>query len=152
MGKKDLLKAASKFAEFHDFEFKSVYDSALKIPTTATCLGKAITTYYQSNKWGDGMQRYMHNHEAGVKVYVPRGSVNVPQRIYSVDTLTLLGKSLGFDYIDEDGDELETKVPQGSELYCIPSGKALLIIQNKNKIIAMMWGGKLRVEDVGICG
>jgi hypothetical protein len=66
--------------------------------------------------------------------------------------LTLLGQCLGFAYYDPESDqEIEAKVTQPfPELYSIPSGKALLVIQSKRTVLALIWGGRLGVEARGI--
>jgi hypothetical protein len=98
---------------------------------------------------------YIHKHKAGVKVYrvdTDDGPERVvPQYIHSPTALVLLGKCLGFGYTDYDGDDVDAEC-KGPELFSIPSGKALLVIEKRRKVVALIWGGKLRVEPRGIVG
>lgn len=76
----------------------------------------------------------------------------IPAHVRSVQTLTRLGSCLDYSYIDHRGEIIEHRPGSGTELFCTPSGKALIIVQNKSKLVAMVWGGKLDVLDVGIVG
>lgn len=99
--------------------------------------------------WLCGCRRFKSN----VKMYLTgrgRGTA-VPPWIQRVTTLTLLGRCLDFSYIDHKRNVVDRKAP-GCQLFCIPSGKALLIIEDKKRLVAMIWGGKLDVLDVGIVG
>ena len=77
----------------------------------------------------------------------------MPARIRNAETLTALGLCcLGFSYDSGDG-VVEAKVTKPyPELYTIPSGHALIVVQAKRKVLALIWGGKLRVERRGIVG
>lgn len=106
---------------------------------------------YPCEKWGCNCKRFRSN----VKFFMPSSGgqrVEVPSFIKSARTLTRLGKCLEFCYIGSDGNFKEHKSGSGYELFCIPSGKALLIIADKSRLVAMVWGGKLNVKDVGIVG
>lgn len=77
----------------------------------------------------------------------------VPKWIHGTKALTRLGECEGFDYEDFDGQlkKLEGVDPL-PEWYAIPSGKALLVIQNKRDVLAIVWGGSLDVEWRGVVG
>lgn len=157
---KDLDEGISKYAEFTKFQPRRVTTFDFKIPTKLYCVGSADWTYYESKKWENKPNWYKHEHEAGVKIYVPqliddqRGDiVETPTMLRETKTLVKLGNSLGFEYTDLDGAgiEAETSKPY-PELYCTPSGKALLVIQGKKTLIACFWGGWLSVTARGIVG
>lgn len=63
------------------------------------------------------------------------------------------GKGLGFVWTGSDG-QLDGALvgPPYPELYCTPDGGCLLVIENKKKIRAMIWGGGMRVKAEGIVG
>jgi len=67
-----------------------------------------------------------------------------------------LGTCLGFTYSTPEGEEMEAKVRAPlPELYASASRKVLLVIDtagNTAKVLAILWGGSMRVEDRGIVG
>lgn len=151
-----------KYCEFHQLEPNRVQNSQLRIPTSLCHIGSTTWTFYESNKWENKAHAYKHEHDAGVNVYVPRNSKATPKGDVqecpdelrdSNLVLIRLGYSLGFKYIDLDGDERDviTSRPFPS-LYCTPSGHILLVIQGKRTLIAAFWGGHLRVTARGIVG
>lgn len=164
-------KAISMFRRFHTREWRGEGDfhRDLEIPDVVVQLGPAINVLYSSDKLNptdgqdEGWIDYIHEHSSGVHAYRPaRGAADrdartlgheklVPTWIRKVDQLTWLGKCLGFAYRDENRRKCEAKGTNPlPELYTIPSGKALLVIQGKRSILAIIWGGKLGVERRGI--
>lgn len=159
-------KAIRMFRRFHtrDWRGEGDFHRDLEIPEHVACLGDAKHVLYASDKLNpetgedEGWIEYIHEHSSGVHVYqpVPRASadlelVRVPAWIRNVDQFTWLGRCLGFQYKDERGRACDVKGTQPlPELYAIPSGKALVVIQSKRKLLAMIWGGKLAVERRGI--
>ena len=154
-------KAIRMFRRFHtrDWRGEGDFHPDLTIPDTAVRLGRAKNVCYRSDKLNpedgrdEGWIDYIHEHDAGVHVYCPvgRGSggegiTTVPAWIRNVDQLTWLGQCLSFAY---DGGEAKATAPL-PELYAIPSGKALLVIQSKRRLLALIWGGQLNVERRGI--
>lgn len=157
-------KAEKLFADFHKYEAKDKgqFPPSFSIPDYAALMGPALYVLYRSAKCDpvtyikpDKAIDYIHEHGAGVKVYRLDSDDGpermVPKYVRSVDTLILLGKCLGFSYLDNDGDEVEATCTS-CELYAIPSGKALLVVEKKRNVLALIWGGKLRVEPRGIVG
>ena len=156
-------KAVKLYEDFHKYESKDIgsFPSSFYIPESIELAGPAIHVLYRSAKLDpityikpDSPIDYIHEHEAGVKVYIlncegPERSV--PRHIHRVGALTRLGKCLGFAFVDADGDEVEATCTN-CDLYAIPSGKALLVVEKKKKVLAMIWGGKLNVEPRGIVG
>jgi hypothetical protein len=160
-------KAIRMFHRFHTRPWRGEGDfhPDLAIPDQVHLLGDAVHVLYRSDKLNpetsedEGWIDYIHEHSAGVRVFVPatarapRGGelVRVPATIQRVDQLTWLGASLGFAYRDANGVQREAKgTAPLPELYTIPSGKALLVIQGRRRLLAMIWGGKLGVERRGI--
>jgi hypothetical protein len=75
----------------------------------------------------------------------------VPAFIRDADSLVLLGDCLGFTYENEYGEAIEASATNPlPELYTIPSGRALVVVQSKRTVLALLWGGKLGVEARGI--
>lgn len=152
------------FEDFHKYAPKEIgkFHASFYIPDEAYFVGPAIHVLYRSAKCDPVTYikpkkpiNYIHTHKSGVKVCLLEEDLGparkVPATIHSVEALTLLGKCLGFAYIDEDDDEIEAECTN-EELYATPSGKALLVIQNKRRVMAIIWGGKLDVEPRGIVG
>jgi hypothetical protein len=150
------------YRTFHQNDPKRITkSSSLRVPKQARLVGDALEVLYRSDKRDPSTGKqprkpidYIHEHDEGVKVYLPdgRADTDVPDFIHTTTELVLLGDCLGFTYYDEEGDqEIEAQVSRPlPELYTIPSGRALLVIQNKRTILAIIWGGRLGVEARGI--
>lgn len=160
------MRAVTKYVEFHGQDPRKVgtFHRELVIPAEAILAGDATQVLYRSDKLNpttgedEGWIDYFHDHDPGVQLYRcdraadGEGPVRaVPPWLRNVKELTWLGYCLGFSYIDLDGhDRKATGKKPLPELFCTPSGKALLVIQGKRNLLAMMWGGRLGVEDRGI--
>ena len=156
--------AVAKFREFHRLEPTKIgLMPELEIPARIRRAGVAKWVTYRSAKIDpDTLTKpkkpvdYIHEHDAGVHLYRPDGELDtdVPKWIRSAAALTKLGLCLGYAYADpahQDPIEGIGKAPL-PELYCTPDGKALLVVQDKREILAMMWGGALGVFARGIDG
>lgn len=162
-------KALHLYREFHSYDPVRVgqFSKGFRIPREGKYVGEAKTMYYTSDKLNpvtgedEGHIQYYHPHEGGVRLYLtdskgmqrPGGMRRIPKWIYGTKELVRLGDFDGFDYEDFDG---EMKKAEGigrlPEWYAIPSGKALLVIQDKRFVQAILWGGDLRVEWRGVVG
>lgn len=160
-----MSRAVRKYIEFHQHEPKRIgsFSPDLVIPDEVALAGDAENVLYTSDKLNpttgedEGWIDYIHDHKAGVQVYrCDRSSDGpirrVPAWIRNARELTWLGDCLGFAYRDfETGKMCEAKGKKPlPELYTIPSGRALLVIQGKRRVLALIWGGKLGVEARGI--
>jgi len=161
---KVVRKARKLYEDFHKFPPKKVgeFNPSFEIPREATFVGDAVDVMYRSDKLepmthiDEGWIDYIHEHKSGVKVYRTDQKADgptrkVPKWIWGTKQLVRLGDSLGFTYRDHDGYEVEAGVREPlPELYATPNGKALLIVERKRKVVALIWGGKLDVEPRGI--
>jgi len=156
----DLRPAVEVFEKFNDFDLGDIreFSASLKIPKTVEVVGKATEVFYRSKKWNDGSHGYYHKIESYPRVRIgvtQRGTgrvTNLPQRILKTETLTQIGeRSLGYAYEDVDGEEYVVNPPR-SAWYWSVRGKALLLIQDKRKLLAVVWGGDLDVRPEGIIG
>jgi len=164
----DHAKAVKKYAQFHRFDADVVKDTSFKIPPHMEVLGVSLSVQYVSTKIDpstlkaprtqSGVLGYSHDHDAGVNVYVmPVRDAElsaVPPFIRQVGALVQLGDCLGFEY---DGGAVHYGTyPHTMRnlpgLFCTPCGHALLVISPRQKLLAAMWGGSLRVEARGIVG
>ena len=159
-----MRKAVHLYKEFHQFEPRKIgpFPKSFTVPHQAVCVGEALEVLYRSDKLNptthedEGMIDYIHEHDPGVRAYrTDQGADGpvrqVPKFIWGSKELVLLGSCLGYAYLDSEGDEIEAKVRTPyPELYSIPSGRALLVVQDKKKVLALIWGGRLGVEDRGI--
>lgn len=150
------------YYDFHQYEPRKIgaFSRGFRIPRAAGLAGDAVHVMYRSGKKDpvtlEKPKRpldYIHEHDAGVKVYrtdLDENARRVPSFITDVKELVLLGECLGFAY--DDGEvEIDAQVRSPfPELYTIPSGKALLVIQDKRDVLALIWGGRLGVEPRGI--
>jgi len=157
-------KATRLYKDFHKFNPRDIgeFKPSFYIPDEAVFVGDAVDVMYRSDKLepithiDEGMIDYIHKHKKGVKVYrtdaKADGTVRkVPKWIWEAQQLVCLGESLGFTYRDHDGTQVNADVaPPLPELYATPNGKALLVIERKQKVVALIWGGKLDVEPRGI--
>lgn len=154
--------AKEKFEEFHRYEPHKIFSAKTPMPTRVRELGASLFVLYESKKNDPdtGLPvkdaiRYIHEHDsAGVATYTPvsSGGVEVPAWIRETTSVVRLGKCLGYAWTDDKGKERETKIRPTPELYTTPCGRALLVIQDRREVIAMVWGGALGVESRGIVG
>lgn len=161
-----MRRAETKYVEFHSHDPNKVgsFHKDMKIPTRAKLAGDGINVLYSSDKLNpesgedEGWINYIHDHNRGVKVYRSDAhfsgeSEDVPDWIHSETELTWLGDCLGFEYRDHEGYAVQGNATEPlPELYTTPNGRALLVIQDKRRVIALIWGGKLGVERRGIVG
>ena len=155
-----LRKAVEIFEDFHDFDVRNVgqFAASVRIPPRVHLGGKCQWVTYRSDKWGKGTYDYVHDITSFPKVRVglvqqqTGKTVKVPQRIQSTETLTFIGRALGFGYMDDDGEEVEAKAKRGYEWYWSTTGKALILIASKRRVHAVVWGGALNVTRRGIVG
>lgn len=160
----DEHRAIAKYEQFHRLPPTKIgaFASGFTIPRTVHLGGKGKWVTYRSSKVDPATLKkpkrpvdYIHEFDAGVKIYLTHGDgerVDVPDEYRDVEALTRLGLNLGFCFVDDDGEvEAVSEAPM-PELYAIPSGHCLLVVQSKKKVLAMMWGGGLCVEARGIDG
>lgn len=158
-----MSRAVRKFADFHARDPRKVTETgaAFKIPSTAILVGHAVNVMYRSDKLNptthedEGWIDYIHDHEKGVNVYRTDRAANGPERavpawIRDCTELTWLGDCLGFTYKGDEHEEEAKGTKPLPGLYSTPNGKALLVIQGKAKVLAIIWGGRLGVEARGI--
>lgn len=160
----DRERAVEKYEEFNRYEPKKVGDfpGSFKIPARVHRVGDAKWVTYRSGKVDPASLRlpkkavdYIHEHDAGVSLYVPTGELDtdVPSWLTDCHALVKLGTCLGYGFVHESGAESEGQARSPyPELYTTPDGHALVVVQDKQKILAMMWGGSLGVEGRGIVG
>ena len=157
--------ASNLYESFHRYAPKKIgeFNPSFAIPSHVHKQGKSINVLYRSTKVDPETLKkprkpvdYIHDHEPGVHTYLTKGAgerVAVPAWIRELAAITLLGQCLGFEFENPDGKVVnaEGRAPL-PELYATPNGKALLVIDGKRTLIALMWGGKLDVEPRGIVG
>lgn len=143
-------KAQELYEEFYQFKARSARQVDLKLPTSVTLEGHMRATMYASDKWERKTNGYRHEHEAGVRIYVPGGRTRVPAHIVRCEAFVRLGDCLGVEYIDTEGNEVLVS-DKGCDLYASANAKALLIVRRKPLIVeALIWGGKLDIDGRGI--
>jgi hypothetical protein len=157
--------AIKMYQDFHQHEPRKIgsFGPRFEIPHVVRLAGPAVNVLYRSDKvdpetgrMPKGPLDYIHDHDSGVNVYRVDTDCDgldksVPAFIRDVKDLVLLGDCLGFSYRDEDGAVIEASSTRPfPELYTIPSGRALLVVQGKRKVLAIAWGGRLGVEARGI--
>lgn len=154
----DRDEAVEKYKEFHRYDPKRVEEIQLSIPLRVRKLGAAAHVLYRSAKVDPSTLRkpsnpvdYIHEHDAGVEVYACDGAADtdVPNEFRQIGAIVKLGKCLGFAL--KDGAEAEATEPM-PDLCCTPDGTCLLIVQGKDKVLYMIWGGALGVFARGIDG
>ncbi len=162
--------AVAKYEEFHRYPPTIIgeFSTGFAIPRRARLAGDSKWVTYRSGKVDPSTLKrprkpvdYIHEHDAGVKTYTmpsrdfrPTGrETDVPRFIVEAPALTRLGENLGFCFVTPEGrtKHAETTEPL-PDLYTTPCGKALLVIQDKREVLALMWGGALGVFARGIDG
>ena len=158
-------KALRMYRGFHQLEPKKIGDfhPELVIPQECACIGDALHVLYRSDKLNpetgedEGLIDYIHEHGRGVRIYRcdhgAEGEItHVPAWIRTTSELVKLGDCTGLAYASiVDGKKRAADATQPlPELYTTASGKCLLVIQSKRRLLALIWGGRLGVEPRGI--
>lgn len=159
-------RALHLYRQFHSFEPVDVgsFKRGFRIPRRGYLVGCGLTMFYSSDKLNpetavdEGEQRYYHEHGAGVSVCLMSSRqggrrVSIPSAIINARALVRLGRCDGYDYEEPGGELVEARaVEPAPEWYCIPSGDALLVVQDRRNCLAVLWGGGLNVEARGVVG
>ena len=159
-----MTDAIRKYVAFHQKDPRKVgaFQPGCVIPEAVICVGHAEDVLYRSDKLNpttgedEGWIDYIHDHKRGVNVCLtdlgsPGERRPVPAFIRNVRELYWLGDCLGFSFRSSDGELIKAEGTEPlPELYAIPSGKALLVIQSKRRVLAIIWGGALGIEPRGI--
>lgn len=158
--------AVDKYREFHRFDPKDVGPMPnLRMPPRLRLAGDAKAVLYRSKKVDPSTLKrpkksvdYIHDHDAGVKIYLPDGvpDTDIHRSARDATALVRLGKCLGYDFVDRrypDDDVIQGLAQEPfPDLFCTPDGKCLLVIQDHRQLLAAMWGGGLGVYARGIDG
>ena len=152
-------QATKTFEGFNEYPSKgaSKFAREIIVPERMPYPGPCRWVTYRSDKWKNGTHDYIHTITSYPRVKcVMAGedypTVKVPLAVRNATTLTQIGlRALGFAF-EYDDDEYEAKVPAGTEWFWSQTARALYLIQNKRKLIAVIWGGNLNVEPRGIVG
>lgn len=154
---------------FHRFPPRKVgeFSREFMIPERVYKRGRSVDVMYRSDKVDPETLRkprkpidYIHEHDSrGVCTYMPRAEdasgpgATPPDWLLEADALVLLGQCLGFTFETTTGKivKAEGRSPL-PELYATTNGKALVVVQGKRDVIALIWGGKLGVQPRGIVG
>jgi hypothetical protein len=161
-----MQSAVNKYVEFHTHDpiEEGEFAKDFRIPKQVVRAGDAVHVLYGSDKRNpstgidEGWIDYIHDHDPGVKVYrCDHGCTGplhrVPKWLAEEKELIWLGECAGFSYRDADGNKVDAEaISPCPDLYTVPSGKALLVIQGKKRVEALIWGGDLGVERRGIVG
>jgi len=160
--------ALEKYLEFHRYGAKHLDTVDIKIPEFVYKGGKGIWVTYRSSKVDPSTLvrpkkpvDYIHEFNAGVTVYrtdagAGRERVAVPAEFRQVGALVKLGMCLGFSYKGPEGAvEAQSSRPMPELACCINErgeSKCLYVIQGRERVLAMIWGGALGVFARGIDG
>lgn len=163
--------AVDLYEAFHRYEPQNIGEFApgFRIPTHVYRQGKAIDVLYRSRKTDpETLKRprkpidYIHDHDSeGMTTYLVEGDgerIETPDWIRDAEALTSLGLCLAFTFEAPSGAVVKGKGTQPlPELYALQVGwvnvrSALLVVEDKRSVVAIMWGGELRVEPRGIVG
>jgi len=157
-------EAIDKYREFHRFDPRRIGAMPhLRIPSRMKRAGVAKWVTYRSMKVDPETKirprqpvDYIHEHDAGVHVYLPdaSGTAAVPTAALEATALVKLGECLGYLFVDSVVGKEREAIGQAPlpELYCTPDGTVLLVVQGKRELLAAMWGGALGVFARGIDG
>jgi hypothetical protein len=154
--------AVALYKRFNRYEPKKIgeFKDGFAIPKRVRLAGPAKWVTYESGKVDPATLKkprrplsYIHEIDPGVKLCLTDGKADtdVPPEFANAEALVLLGKSLGFSF-EKNGEEIEAECTR-CELYASPGdGRCLYVVEGKSKVLAMIWGGSLRVEGRGIVG
>jgi hypothetical protein len=163
-----LPKAEKLFETFHQFEPVKVgsFNRRFEIPREANYVGEAKQMLYTSDKLNpetgedEGWISYYHDHDGGVRLYLTGDHEKVggelrkiPEWIRRTKALVRIGDCDGFEYVNFLGKKVKAKsTGRKPEWYATPTGKALLVVQDKKTVLAIAWGGSLGVQWRGVVG
>lgn len=152
----DFSDGLKRYLEFHKLDPKRTGQlKGLYIPGGMNYVGAALFTAYRSDKWENEAHNYWHDHESGVRVYrsdTDGIDTDVPAWLRQTTTLVRLGTCLGIGYMTKDSVVEMRPGRSRPDLFCTPNGRALLIVDHRPQIVAMLWGGHLDVTGRGIVG
>ena len=162
---KDRKAAEATWKMFHK---RNEIDGATKLegdiwPKAWAYAGWCVTTYYASDKWQRDrtfFERYYHDHDKDTGIWLPKGSEKWLDTKHSVpdfeipSSVAILGYALSFDIIQHNakpGSDKKGKIipERGSLLVVAPTKKHIFVVED-GKIVALIWGPKMRVEARGI--
>jgi len=155
-----LKKALASFEGFHRYDPKNVakLPSTVRIPSHVYVPGPCKYVTYRSDKWNDGSYDYIHDIDSYPRVKLGiigkrnGRKTKVPKRISDNATLIMIRtRALGFGYTNNDNETVDCTVSRCSWFWH-PTGRALLLIEDKRRLAAIVWGGDLGFEDRGIVG
>jgi hypothetical protein len=153
--------ATRLFEDFHQYDVSdtAAFPESLVIPETVHYPGPCVYVTYLSDKWNDGTHPYIHEIESFPRVNVGlvggrlEQNKRVPKRVCDNTTVVQLKKkALGYSYMEPDTDKQIELTVRNCEWFWHPQGKALLLIRNKRKLVAIIWGGKLDWKPEGLVG
>lgn len=161
----EVEQAVAIYEGFHRYSPRKIgeFHPSFKLPSRVNKQGPAVDVLYRSGKVDPETLKkprkpldYIHEHDSkGVTLYLPRGpgpTIETPAWIRNATALSRLGLCLGFKF-KRDGQVVEAKAKAPlPELYTTANGKALVVVQDKRDVLAIVWGGKLDVEPRGIVG
>lgn len=160
-------RAIAAFRRFHsrDWRGEGDFHADFDIPAQMTCAGHMLDTAYESDKLNpstgedEGWIAYNHKHDKNVMIAVPtrrsdQHMVAVPDWIRRETELVWLGTCLELKYQElETGRTamLEGTNPKPDIFFTPKAGRAaLLVVQSKRRLMAIIWGGKMQVQRRGI--
>jgi hypothetical protein len=157
---KDLSEARKSWKTFHQ---KDNPDKELTLntpwPQKWYYAGHCVTMYYASNKWyaSKKMIRYYHDHSDTVRCWHPRATIQGAPRMRPLKppvrrfptSGTVLGYCLGWDLETPKGELLRAVPLPKALLCCFPNRKVLFVVE-RGRVVSLVTGPKMTVEDVGI--
>lgn len=161
--------AVRKYREFNGHEPTHVdMSDAFRWPVWCYQMGPAIYEVYRSKKMDPETgvfpkkpRDYIHHHDPGVMLHrcdpaakrlAGARPKRIPAWLRSTRSLGLIGQCLEWQYEYGDDDVTAEASAPYPNLYCTPNGRALVVLSPRDKVLVLMWGGKLRVEARGIVG
>lgn len=153
-------KARSVWETFHAKDSREELTVAHPWPEQWGLAGRAIRSFYSSDKWNkDGQfDDYYHDHSDGVQVWEPWGShnwlepIDLPSYIRIPDAGAILGYSLGWIIEKPDGTNAEAELYEDTFLCADPDGEFLFTVDPYLGVTALFCGTSLRIRNVGIVG
>jgi hypothetical protein len=126
------------------------YTSDKLNPTTGKDEGK-VQYYHDHGKGDEAPRLYLSDRFADDEGGELRA---IPQWIRADDaTLCLIGQGDGIDFKNFEGEKIEYRSTRPyPKWWATSNGKALLLIQGDREVLAIIWGGRLRVEPRGVVG
>ena len=151
----DTHRRAYETFNSEDFNRASAFKREVRVPATMPLCGPMVAMMYRSKKW-DGPHDYIHH--SGPDVVICQVGFDGPPRtipasVRNVETVAEIGeRAIGYQYRDAAGVEHERALPSGTRWFWSERSRAFYAIKTYSTLVAVAFGGRMKVTRRGVVG